>query len=427
MRYSGKQKGRIEKAYVHLLPDLKKAKKRLSSIIAQAASRIEDESLVRVRVRKTRIKEFDSILRKAERKGYSEEEVLCRIQDLVGIRVVCNNVDDVYRFKQLLEEHLSERDIIAREDFIKKPQPSGYRAVHLNIGIDIRIGESLFLHHRIPCEIQIRTLLQDSWAELTQDDLYKAEADLPEDLKGRMEDFATHLASADEIAQKVRQRIAREFRVGGPVNLNRVTREGIAYIFQEAFGRSPSDYAVREAERFCRKSGLESLHKLDEVMRNQEFRERVRNAYLKATGFGFSPSFGVVFLAATRAAAQDEKAAFRFIRTWAREEREGIETTWRNEVLAEMPEFVEEFVEEAQAGGLNLEQIAEALGATDRCAYCGDLIVSLDALSEAIADRYSMDDSSAISSALHWLDISWADEGHPELCAYHGHVVDEDD
>lgn len=88
----------------------------------------------------------------------------------------------------------------------------------------------------VPCEVQVRSRLQDAWAELSHDDIYKADG-LAEELRARFDDLATTLAAADKIASGSRQRIA--MLVTTPKhrpNLSRVTADGIAYLFSRTFG-----------------------------------------------------------------------------------------------------------------------------------------------------------------------------------------------
>jgi ppGpp synthetase/RelA/SpoT-type nucleotidyltranferase len=85
---------------------LQQAARRLHSILGEVVTRIEDKTLVRVEVRSVRIKGLSSLERKATAKGWKAEEALSACSDLIGGRVVCNNIEDVYRFAELLKEQL---------------------------------------------------------------------------------------------------------------------------------------------------------------------------------------------------------------------------------------------------------------------------------------------------------------------------------
>ena len=113
---------KLAEAYKRALPNLISAEKQLVSILNEVVSRIEDKKLVRAEVRKVRRKEIDSLTRKAEHNGWGADQAL-RASDLIGGRVVCNNVEDVFRFAELLKDRLpslwSEFEI---QDYIRAPR-----------------------------------------------------------------------------------------------------------------------------------------------------------------------------------------------------------------------------------------------------------------------------------------------------------------
>jgi hypothetical protein len=81
---------------------------------------------------KTRVKSYDSILRKIRRKNIpmTLEGIEENIRDIAGVRVICSFPDDIY---ELVESFLRQDDItlIERKDYIKNPKESGYRSLHL--------------------------------------------------------------------------------------------------------------------------------------------------------------------------------------------------------------------------------------------------------------------------------------------------------
>jgi ppGpp synthetase/RelA/SpoT-type nucleotidyltranferase len=91
----------LRKIYESRLPALQRGKSRLESVLLRVAAGIEDKRLVRAEVRTVRIKELSSVQRKAEKNGWGTSEVPSRCGDLVGGRVICNNMEDVYRFSVL--------------------------------------------------------------------------------------------------------------------------------------------------------------------------------------------------------------------------------------------------------------------------------------------------------------------------------------
>ncbi len=188
----------------------------------------------------------------------------------------------VYRFAELLKERLpgapGEFEI---QDHIKNPNKGGYRALHVNFRLDI--GSHAFAPDRVSCEVQIRSRLQDAWAKLSHDDIYK-QPDLPGDLRARAKDLAEILTAADRIASVIRTRVTEEsIPPEQRPSLRRVSSEGLAFLFKETFGRSPPDYVIRRALNVCGKLGIDSLEGLPAVLGREEFRRKVADAYQAVT------------------------------------------------------------------------------------------------------------------------------------------------
>ncbi|WP_407937785.1 GTP pyrophosphokinase [Micromonospora viridifaciens] len=143
------------------------------------------------------------------------EDVETVIDDIVGVRIVCNNLSDI-TFLQGILESLPSSDVAAQfslalepgsqKMYVNNPKPSGYRAYHVNL---ITIVPGLGEITRVRGELQVRTLLQDGWGELTHEDTYKPGVPLPplvETLAKRMADL---LATVDDLAQDIRLELDR--------------------------------------------------------------------------------------------------------------------------------------------------------------------------------------------------------------------------
>src|SRR6266851_5066499 len=223
----------FDEIYQRKRPALERAEKRLRSLLVEVAASIEDQTLVRAEIDEIRIKEPDSLERKARKAGWSAEDAFTQCPDIVGGRVVCNNVEDVYRFEELLRESLSvDSAPFERQDYIEEPTEQGYRALHLNIRLNV---SEMFDLEFMPCEIQIRTRLQDAWAELSHSDIYKQDR-LPEDLRSRAKDLADLLATADSIATSIRARVQQvtEPPTTRP-SLDRVSVDALSFVFKDVF------------------------------------------------------------------------------------------------------------------------------------------------------------------------------------------------
>lgn len=117
---------------------------------------------------KSRIKAYPSIIEKMTKKGFSQHEindasVMTTLSDIIGIRIVVQHIDDVYRVANILQSRLPVKEI---QDYIKHPKPSGYRSYHIITTVKLNTGNS------VDAEIQIRTLGMDFWANLEHSLIY---------------------------------------------------------------------------------------------------------------------------------------------------------------------------------------------------------------------------------------------------------------
>lgn len=85
---------------------------------------------------------------------------ITKIQDIIGIRIICHCKDDREYLDDLLTEKLKESfDSPRREP--KDDETTGYYGIHYIVGKKYLINgnkETLY------CEIQLRTVMQDAWA-----------------------------------------------------------------------------------------------------------------------------------------------------------------------------------------------------------------------------------------------------------------------
>lgn len=168
----------------------------------------------RFRISASRVKSAQRSFAKLGRDKYNErvsayEDVPEVLDDLVGLRLVCNNLSDINTFQELVGElpiedgqPLSmavERD--SHRDYFTNPKPSGYRAFHVNFVVPVPQMDGT---KRIRVEVQARTLLQDGWGELTHEDTYKPGSMVPDWIVSMSLRMAELLAAVDSIAQDLR-------------------------------------------------------------------------------------------------------------------------------------------------------------------------------------------------------------------------------
>ncbi len=146
----------------------------------------------------SRVKKMDSIIAKLVRRGYEiTPDNFHRIQDIAGIRVICNYVDDIYYLRDLLVSN-SGFALIRERDYIKEPKPNGYRSLHLIVNVPFMIAEGRMA---LPVEIQLRTIAMDMWASLEHELRYKSDRDFTEYESQKLLECAETLAGLDRKMQ----------------------------------------------------------------------------------------------------------------------------------------------------------------------------------------------------------------------------------
>ena len=159
---------------------------------------------------KTRVKSYDSILKKTRRKNIplNLQAIEENLKDIAGVRVICSFPDDIYK---LAESFLKQDDItlIERKDYIKNPKPSGYRSLHLIVQVPIFLQNEKKM---VNVEVQFRTIAMDFWASLDHKMRYKKELsdEEVEILQEELYDCAEQSAALDERMQRIRDRITQK-------------------------------------------------------------------------------------------------------------------------------------------------------------------------------------------------------------------------
>lgn len=416
----------FREAYNRTRPALKRATDRLTSLLQDVVGQIEDPKLVRAKFGAVRPKGVTGLERKARDAGWTPDEALSRCCDLIGGRVVCNNVEDVYRFEALLQESLSfEAGPVERQDYIHSPK-DGYRALHLNFRLDV--GEPL-APQMIPCEVQIRSRLQDAWAELSHADIYKHN-DLPADLLARSVDLSVLLAAAEQIASGIRASVRR---VTEPPDeqpsFGRVTESSLAYIFKDAFGRAPPSYIVAMALSTSRDLNIVALEGLPAILKRSGFRESLNEAHRQVLSFSIDPE--TILIAALHALATDDEAALRYVREQATLRFEEIDDFARRELSSELPDTAEQLIDEIDdpRHETDVEFLAAALGVAYNCPYCNATVIDPFGFSEAAMYHYRLSGEEAdrvcqrIQDAIFGSGVDTGGFGETDACSHCASVL----
>lgn len=150
-----------------------------------------------------RIKSLDSIIEKLKRRGFdlTIDNIYAHIQDVAGIRVICNYLDDIYYLRSLLTRSESFK-VIRETDYINDPKGSGYRSLHLIVEVPFVISEGTL---KLPVEIQLRTIAMDMWASLEHELRYKSDRQWTENDARRLRLCSEAIFEVDREMQNIYQ------------------------------------------------------------------------------------------------------------------------------------------------------------------------------------------------------------------------------
>jgi putative GTP pyrophosphokinase len=130
----------------------------------------------------SRVKDIDSALEKASRKGYTAPAE--ELEDLVGCRIVCLFLSDLDRIAGAIKEEFRIHKFEDKVDGGSDPTTFGYMSMHYICELsDHHSGPRYDSLKGVKFEIQCRTILMDAWANVSHHLAYKGENSIPSDLR----------------------------------------------------------------------------------------------------------------------------------------------------------------------------------------------------------------------------------------------------
>ncbi|SDB82831.1 GTP pyrophosphokinase [Shouchella lonarensis] len=150
-----------------------------------------------------RVKPVSSILNKAMRKKIALNELAEKMQDVAGVRIVTQFVEDIDTVLQLVRSR-KDFEIISERNYIQQKKPSGYRSYHLVLRYPVQTIEG---EERILVELQVRTLSMNFWATIEHSLRYKYSGEIPEDINIRLQRASEAAFRLDEEMSIIRDEV----------------------------------------------------------------------------------------------------------------------------------------------------------------------------------------------------------------------------
>lgn len=233
-----------------------------------------------------RTKSIQSARKKIDEKGYADPTT--KLTDLSGIRIVNYFNRDVHRVSEIIRStfEVDEANSLDKSADLGRDRV-GYRSVHFvcSLGASRRNLPEYEDIFDLKFEIQVRTVLQHAWAEITHDRSYKFGQTLPSEIQRKLNLHAGMLEVVDSGFQEIlfsieeyTRQIAAEADAFRSATINSIslqkfvdaTRDRLQINLEKDFGSFSlnSDEIVREVAEF----GLTSVGELLDLV-TPEFAE----------------------------------------------------------------------------------------------------------------------------------------------------------
>ena len=150
-----------------------------------------------------RVKQISSILDKAQKKNIAMDNIEKEIQDIAGVRLICQFNEDVLSVAEMIRNR-KDMKVLEERDYITNSKPSGYRSYHMIIEYEVYM---LSGPRKVNVEIQIRTLAMNFWGTIEHSLQYEYRGQMPEHISERLHNAADATITLDNEMATVRDEI----------------------------------------------------------------------------------------------------------------------------------------------------------------------------------------------------------------------------
>jgi putative GTP pyrophosphokinase len=150
-----------------------------------------------------RVKKISSILEKAKRLNIPMDQLETGIEDIAGIRIMCQFVEDIRRVAEYIRKR-KDLKVLYEKDYITNYKESGYRSFHMIVEYPVQtaLGQKIVL-----AEIQVRTLAMNFWATIEHSLSYKYRESLPDNIRKRLKTAGEAASVLDSEMSSIREEI----------------------------------------------------------------------------------------------------------------------------------------------------------------------------------------------------------------------------
>jgi len=400
--------------------------KQITSLLKLRLGQLAARTGVRGRITESRVKRPAKVWENATKAGLTAVEAFTRVEDLIGIRIICNNLSDIPPIVEMIRTDCSILNVIDVKDMVSSPLNSGYRAYHV-----ISEFSDIFDldKKKIPCEIQIRTLAQDTWARLSRADLYGK--NVAPSIQTLARALSTQLSAIDEIGQLIRDELNKCPPVAEEIkDTDYITPQRLALLYKHKFGEDIYEWSLIDWVKHLEEAEANTISDVCGLLEDTTIRATINKISNRIRGFDLEDIEWAVYSALV-ASESSVHQGIRAVQSKIQDEWDEIVTTARSETLSEMPETLEEFVEMLEAGSVPIWALKE-LGGIQSCYRCGTDILRPEQAAEAVLDYYGNPDTEldlkSLFEQVDSVDVPEVESvDHSGLCQYCGYQMSKDD
>lgn len=194
----------LKENYKEKYSDLYSIYDRLGKTVQSDIKKLLEDEYIDVLSVNYRIKDFDSFWDKIRRNSY--DDPFNEIEDICGLRIVCYYISDLDKIEDVIKKEFNVLEIEDKSELCNDDEFK-YLSIHfivklkkvwLNIPSYRDLGE-------LNIEIQVRTILQHAWADISHKLAYKKKEQVPRQFMRKLYSLSAILENADEQFDSLRE------------------------------------------------------------------------------------------------------------------------------------------------------------------------------------------------------------------------------
>jgi len=252
---------------------------------------------------KARLKDDEKLVEKAFYRNKSYRDPFAEITDKVGTRFVVLLYSEI----RMVEAALTaipgwtcskDRDYEAEQK--ENPLEFSYAAVHYVVrpDADLEVGGTV-VPAGTPCEVQIKTLLQHAWSELTHDTIYKSQIEATHSMHRSAAKAMALLEATNDYFEKV------AVEVGEALAAVRQVTSDLSAVYKDAIGIDPKPTVLEGMllDAYEQKPDVDVIAEVRSLLREKAFlAESIRGHVAQGNPIFSQPAVLLAYLVASQSA-----------------------------------------------------------------------------------------------------------------------------